>query len=170
MMFEVYCDGSATTGDKPGGFAFVLCCDGVKIGEGSGHLTKATNNVAEITAAIRGLDAVSKTREFQLYITENAGKLPATTLVSDSQLTLKYANGEYQCRKYHLLQLYLELRRHYQKIGATTRWVKGHSGDEHNERCDELAKAARANPNIQTQISQVSASSTEVVGEAISEQ
>ena len=148
MLFEVYSDGSATTADKPGGYAYVICRDGVKIGEGSGHLPKATNNVAEITAAIRGLEALAVSREFQ----PNPGADDAqhgesdgnrVVLVSDSQLVLRYATGEYQCRKYHLVPLYISLKKIYRQLGAETRWVRGHSGDEHNERCDVLAKAAR---------------------------
>lgn len=135
MNVEVYCDGSATTGDKPGGWAFVILVDGVKVAEGSGHLAKATNNVAEITAAISGLEHVLNDARFSGAV--------SITLVSDSQLTLKYASGEYQCRKYHLVPLYCKLRQLNDKLKITTRWVRGHSGEEHNERCDELAKAAR---------------------------
>lgn len=140
MHIEVYCDGSATTGDKPGGWAFIILVDGVKRTEGSGHLAKATNNVAEITAAIRGLE----------HVLNDPSLLCATTitLTSDSQLTLKYATGEYQCRKYHLVPLYCKLRQLHDKLKITTRWVKGHTGEEHNERCDELAKAARSGSTV----------------------
>jgi|ERR1051325_10570807 ribonuclease HI len=145
MKFEVYTDGSATTADKPGGFAFVIIRDGVKVSEGSGHLQKATNNVAEITAAIRGLEALQSNPEYAAA--DSASPRTAdVVLISDSQLVLRYATGEYQCRKYHLIPLYIALRKNFQKTKATTRWVKGHSGDEHNERCDMLAKAARTTP------------------------
>ena len=135
MILEVYTDGSATTADKPGGYAYVLVADGVKSAEGSGHLDKATNNVAEITAAICGLE----------HVLNDAHYITASTiiLVSDSQLVLRYATGEYQCRKPHLVPLYCKLRQLHNKLKITTRWVKGHSGDIHNERCDVLAKKAR---------------------------
>lgn len=149
MNFEVYCDGSATTADKPGGYGFVLVQDGTKFGEGCGHLSKATNNVAEITAAIRGLEQLSKSSEYTNALaavgTGNVQQV-TITLVSDSQLTLRYATGEYTCRKYHLQLLCSQLKAIYQRLGATTRWVKGHNGDEHNERCDVLAKEARNDP------------------------
>lgn len=150
MLIEIYSDGSATTADKPGGWAYVICVDGVKVAEGSGHLAKATNNVAEITAAVSGLKFVDN----QGYRDGNGG-MPKIVLVSDSQLVLRYATGEYQCRKYHLVPYYCALRQIYQKLQAETRWVKGHSGDEQNERCDELAKAAR-----QTPVDQINAIST----------
>jgi ribonuclease HI len=149
MLIEIYCDGSSegnSTGK--GGWAYVLVVDGVKATEGSGHLAKATNNIAEITAAISGLKAASS------YIrncsTPNDDGL-GVTLISDSQLVLRYATGEYQCKKWHLVPLYIELRKLYKEIGATTRWVKGHAGDPNNERCDELAKAAKGDPTPKPQ-------------------
>lgn len=135
MHVEVYCDGSATIASLPGGWAFVVLVDGIKVTEGSGHIPKATNNVAEITAAISGLEFV-----------KNDPRLSAATsltLVSDSQLTLRYATGEYRCKKPHLVPLYCKLRQLHTKLGFKTRWVKGHAGEPINERCDELAKAAR---------------------------
>lgn len=140
MLVEVYSDGSATTGDKPGGFAFVVCVGGVKVAEGSGHLPKATNNVAEITAAIAGLEYVST---HDLSGVDNESSVSEVVLVSDSKLVLGYASGEYQCKAMHLLPLMLKLRKLYRQLNATTRWVRGHTGDEHNERCDVLAKSAR---------------------------
>ena len=145
MLVEIYSDGSATTADKPGGYAWVLVVDGVKIDEGFGHLDKATNNVAEITAAIRGLERVES---YLKTVVNSAAGTPGTNdvrvvLISDSQLVLRYATGEYQCRKYHLVPLYINLRRIFQKVKAETRWVRGHTGDKYNEECDVLAKAAR---------------------------
>jgi ribonuclease HI len=140
MLVEVFSDGSATTGDKPGGFAFVICVGGIKVAEGSGHLAKATNNVAEIAAAIAGLEYVST---HDLPGVGGVDSVPEVTLVSDSKLVLGYASGEYQCKAMHLLPLMLKLRKLYRSLNAKTRWVKGHAGDEHNERCDVLAKAAR---------------------------
>ena|ERR1700677_4023047 len=145
MLIEVYSDGSATTADKPGGYGFVICVEGVKVAEGSGHLPSATNNVAEITAAIAGLEYVGT---HDLPGTDVQSTVRRIVLVSDSQLVLGYANGDYQCRKPHLLTIFLQLRKLYRQLNAETRWVRGHTGDEHNERCDVLAKAAReADPN-----------------------
>lgn len=135
-MIEIYCDGSATTADKPGGYGYVVVRDGIKLAEGSGHIPKATNNVAEIVAAISGLEHVLNT----LGLSDEG-----ITLVSDSNLALKFATGEYSPRKPHLIPYYCKLRQLFIRAKATTRWVKGHSGDEHNEQCDKLAKAAREN-------------------------
>ena len=140
MLIEVYADGSATTADLPGGWAFVICVQGVKVAEGSGHLPKATNNVAELTAAISGLEYVAT---HDLPGVAGGDGETNIVLVSDSQLTLHFADGTWQCKKPHLLPCYLKLRGLYKKLNAGTRWVRGHTGDEQNERCDVLAKAAR---------------------------
>ena len=147
MQIEVYSDGSATTADKPGGWAWVIVIDGQKYSEGSGHVESATNNDMELEAAIQGLSAafkfVSESNAFGLG--GNLIYMPAgvATLVSDSQLILGWSDGTYQFKQQDKMEKYTQLRRWMVALNASTRWVKGHSGDEHNERCDKLAKEAR---------------------------
>lgn len=135
MKVEVYCDGSATTHDKPGGWACVILVDGVKYIETFGHLPRATNNVAELTAAAEGLQYVDGDSFLR-----GADDI---VLISDSQLALHFADSTWQCKKQHLVPITIKLRKLYRDLKASTRWVKGHNGDPNNERCDELAKAAR---------------------------
>ena len=149
MLIEIYCDGSATTSEKPGGYGYVVCVNGIKVHEGSGHLSKATNNVAEVTAAIRGLTYVATTDVPGVASndTDNGSDGTRVVLISDSQLTLNWATGNYRCKQWHLVPLVIELRKLFIKLNAETRWVKGHAGDLHNERCDVLAGEARLNAN-----------------------
>jgi ribonuclease HI len=153
MLIEVYSDGSATTSDKPGGYGFVICVDGVKVCEGSGSFPRGSNNFAEISAAISGLEYVAS---YDLTGVDVSNTEPDIVLISDSKLVCGYADGSYQCRKPHLLPLMLKLRKVYRKLGAKTRWVRGHSGDEFNEVCDRLAKAAREALSNQLQQNKVS--------------
>lgn len=140
MLLEIYSDGSGNTFDSDGGYGWRLIVDGVFHSEGSGYLSSATNNVAELTAAIKGLEAATAYLNSSA-VTSSLGH--SVVLISDSQLVLGYANGAYKCKALHLSTLYIQLRQLYKAINATTRWVKGHSGDENNEKCDQLAKAAR---------------------------
>ena len=130
---EVWSDGSATTAENPGGWAFVVIVDGAKVHEASGGLQSCTNNVAELTAALEGLK----------YATANYPQ-DEITLISDSMLVLNYTIGKWQCKKLHLAMLHAGLRKLHSSFNIGTKWVRGHTGVEHNERCDELAKAERA--------------------------
>lgn len=142
MKIEVYSDGSGNTFDSDGGWGFRIVIDGKLHSEGKGYLPKATNNTAEITAAIQGLEAA------QTHIITNGIVKADVTLVSDSQLVLGYANGKYKCKAIHLAQLYIKLKNLYGQLSADVRWVKGHSGDEHNEATDVLAKAGRESKGL----------------------
>lgn len=140
MKIEVYSDGSATTSANAGGWASVVVIDGVKHKEISGHLISATNNDAELIAALKGLECVLE------YTCNFQGSFPMeceVTLVSDSEIVLNWANGKYRFKQIDKMPLYDELMRLMRKLKAKTRWVKGHSGDEHNTRCDRLANLAR---------------------------
>lgn len=132
MIVELYTDGSATSFNKPGGWAFVVLVDGIKVHSESGGLQNATNNIAEITAAVKALTYASAH-----YPNEDI------TLVSDSKLVLGYADGSYQCRKIHLALLHNQVSTLFKSLKAKTKWVKGHNGNTYNEECDVLAKNER---------------------------
>lgn len=134
MMIEVYSDGSSDgkSGGK-GGWAFVVLVDKVKVHEASGSENNATNNTMELMSAIMGLE----------YVANLYPGCEDITLISDSQLALRFATGEYQVKKPHLLPYVLRLRKVFRSLNAKTRWERGHQGEPNNCRCDELAKAAR---------------------------
>lgn len=138
MRIEIYTDGSATTADKPGGWAYVFVIDGKKHAECAGHMAGASNNDAEMEAAIQGLAAALK------YInTEGLGSGLDVTLCSDSELIIGWTNGRYRFKQQNKIKKYEQLQFLAKRLNVKTRWVKGHAGDEHNERCDKLANAAR---------------------------
>ena len=137
MKIELYSDGSGNTFDSDGGWGYCMVVDGDIKKRASGYIPKATNNVAELTAAIEGLKYV------EAYMSAQNITSADVELVSDSQLVLGYASDKWKCKAIHLGPLKAELRQLYDRLSAGTRWVKGHSGDTHNEICDELAKNAR---------------------------
>lgn len=139
MHIEIYTDGSATTNDKPGGWAWVMVVDGVKHSEGSGHIPFASNNDAELEAALQGISNARRVFGFP----PEGWKMPEFTLVSDSQLVLGWVSGRYAFRQVEKINLFHTLKLLVEIMNLKTRWVEGHTGDEHNERCDELANIAR---------------------------
>lgn len=141
MRIEVFTDGSATVVGKPGGWAYILLVDGKKYAECSGHSDSATNNDMELEAAIQGLAAALK------YVNENgnivSNPLGDVRLCSDSELVLGWASGHYRFKQQDKMEKYKQLQFLVKRLGVKTEWIKGHSGNEHNERCDKLANQAR---------------------------
>lgn len=145
MKIEVYSDGSGMTKATPGGYGFVVIVDGVKRYEGSGHMEFATNNDCEMQGAIEGLASVNK------FISEHINEVTSlldVTLVSDSQIILGWASKKLAFKQEEKIDKYKRLSQLMDFYGAKTRWVKGHSGEPYQERCDKLANAARLNEAI----------------------
>lgn len=146
MNIEVYSDGSATTLANAGGWASVVVVDGKTFKELSGHMPSATNNDAELQASVGGLEYV-----YNLLIQDQEPQTPLSvsryniTLVSDSEIILNWANGKYRFKQLDKIEQYNKLRALVLAMKVQTRWVKGHSGDQYNERCDYLANLARKN-------------------------
>lgn len=139
MFVEVYTDGSASVNGKPGGYGWVIVVDGEKHSEGSGYMPVASNNDAELEAAINGLYAAKNLLE------EKTPNNSTITLVSDSQLILGWVTGKYSFRQEEKINKFKELKLLASLLNLKTRWVEGHNGDLYNERCDRLANQARLN-------------------------
>jgi ribonuclease HI len=135
----IYTDGGADPNPGTGGWAAILL-DPVsgKTRELSGGEPRTTNNRMELTAAIRGLEAL---------------KLPCRVrMITDSQYLRKgvtqwlkgwIANGwkrkDGELQNADLWRRLSELIREHQ---IAWDWVKGHAGNRWNERADQLATAA----------------------------
>lgn len=143
-MIEVWTDGACLRNGTPesvGGWACLLVRDGIVLSELYGWESPTTNNRMELTAALRGLAAC-----------EQGGTAPE--VISDSRYLVEGATRwMYGWQKRGWLRagqpmpnvdlwqtMYAEVKR----TGAQFRWVRGHDGATHNERCDTLAtRAAR---------------------------
>jgi ribonuclease HI len=129
---SIYCDGAAhERAGLPGGWAFAVIRGEEKVLSRTGHAAATTNNVMEVTAALRGLRAVIERRWHRGPV----------ELVSDSRIALDIANGSWLPKR--PVERDFELRAACLRAKATTRWVRGHSGEKWNEHVDALAAAAR---------------------------
>lgn len=137
----LFTDGACSGNPGPGGWAFILRHPiSGKEKERSGGEPETTNNRMELLAVIEGLSALKSFSHVDLY--------------SDSQYVLnglrewlpnwkkrgwKTANKK-PVKNQDLWQRLDELMQEHQ---LSFHWVEGHAGHPENERCDQLAVAAR---------------------------
>lgn len=137
-MIKVYADGACTKQGE-GGWAIVVKVPGGPDLEQSGALEEATNNTAELTAAIKALEFFDDKR--------------AIEIISDSQYVVNGASDwltGWKMRGWRTgegkpvknLDLWKRIDELIKGRKVKWTWVKGHNGDPDNERCDRLAQAA----------------------------
>ncbi len=135
----IYTDGACSGNPGPGGWAAILMCNG-KEKEISGGLKETTNNVMEITAVIEGLKALKYPCEVQIY-SDSAYVVNAFLqgwIYNWINKNWKLANGSDVKNKELWQELYTLTKTHK----VTFNKVTGHSDNELNNRCDELARNA----------------------------
>lgn len=143
-MITIYTDGSNTHNGKEysyGGYAYIIeYGSSVKIEHGDYMLPNkdcpVTNNRAELMAILESLSV-------SLDICTSDKDINEINLYTDSQWCLKCATKEWSRKKNKdLWNIYnqLEFKLKMNRIKVNFHWVKGHNGNELNERVDKLAK------------------------------
>lgn len=135
----IYCDGACLGNPGPGGYAALLMLAEDPRTERvvSGFEYQTTNNRMELKAAIEGLKALKK----KCHV----------TLFSDSQYVVKgmsewmknwQRTGFKNARNKEIVNadLWQELLKASSAHHVLWRWVRGHSGNELNDRVDEIAR------------------------------
>jgi len=126
---QVWTDGACTGNPGPAGLGVVIV-DGKERRELSEYLGEGTNNIAELTAILRGLEEVRA-----------RAKDRAVVVYSDSQYSIGLLTQAWKAKANK--ELVEELRALCREF-ADLRFVKvaGHSGVPLNERTDQLARDA----------------------------
>ena len=133
-------DGSCLGNPGPGGWAALLRY-GQHKKEIYGSEPHTTNNRMEITAAIRGLEALKE--PCIVEITTDSQYLKNGV---ESWMPRWKRNGWRTVEKQPVLNqdLWMALDAELARHRASWRWTKGHAKHKDNNRCDELARAAAA--------------------------
>lgn len=124
---EIYVDGASEGNPGASGIGVVICEDGHPIRNIANYIGKATNNIAEYTALIYGL---------QEALILKAG---AVKINSDSQLLCRQLHNIYKIKSPEILKLYNQAR--HLMSGFNSVSVK-HIPREENKGADRLAKKA----------------------------
>ena len=134
---QIYTDGACSGNPGLGGWAAVLLYGRHKK-EISGGEAESTNNRMELTAAIQALKQLKEDCQVDLYTDSEYLRLGITEWLGRWKRNGWKRSDKEPVKNQDLWQtLDEEVMRHE----VHWRWVKGHSGDEWNERCDMLALA-----------------------------
>jgi ribonuclease HI len=106
--------------------------------ESNGHIPEApttTNNRAEIAAVLAALSLAPRDQPLTIH--------------SDSEYTIKVAQGVFKMKANDDLWDYYRILLRKRSVPPTFVWVRGHAGHDHNERADELAGLGAFNNDMQ---------------------
>ena len=136
---QIFSDGACSGNPGPGGWGTILRF-GEHEKELSGGEKSTTNNRMELTAVIKGLEALKEPCEVEFftdskYIIDSVTKGWAVKWKNNGWVKPDKKPALNPDLWERLLEL-LEIHR------VTFNWVKGHAGHPENERCDRLAVAA----------------------------
>lgn len=138
MEVIIYADGGADPNPGIGGWAAVLRYgDHEKVLTGNDPQT--TNNRMELTAAINALAALKRPSKVAFYTDSQYLRRGITEYIE------KWAANDWKIKNKPVANadLWPQLWELTQQHQIEWHWVKGHAGDELNERVDQLAREAR---------------------------
>lgn len=136
---DIYTDGACSGNPGVGGWGCVLIYNGVKR-ELSGYNSDTTNNIMELTAAVEGLKSLKEGCEVNLY-SDSAYLINAfeKDWVSNWQKNGWKSSTKEPVKNKELWESLITLSQIH-KINWIK--VKGHSDNELNNRCDQMARDA----------------------------
>ena len=136
----IHTDGACSGNPGPGGWGAVLQY-GSTVKELKGGAPITTNNQMELTAAIEALTALKRPCAVELHTDSSYVKDGLTKWIHGWK-----KNGWRTADKKPVknVELWQALDAATQRHTINWHWVKGHAGDEMNERADELANEGMA--------------------------
>ena len=137
-MLKIWTDGSCLGNPGPGGWGFIAT-DGKNIAQRSGGERDTTNNRMELMAVIRALTAAKNHTEIEIHTDSQYVKNGMQTWLKNWKKNNWRTSTKKPVKNQDLWQQLDEL--------SSTKtlhwvWVKGHAGEDMNERVDTLARDA----------------------------
>ncbi len=125
--WTAYTDGACSGNPGPAGIGMVVIAPGGQIHEGYEYLGSATNNIAELTAVLRGMEAIPRAAR-------------SIALHTDSKYAIGVLSMGWKAKAN--TQLVARVRAALEGRNAHLLYVPGHAGVPMNERADALAREA----------------------------
>ena len=135
-MINIYTDGSSRGNPGPGGYGIVMLYKGQRKELSQGYRL-TTNNRMELMAVIKALEALKNDKiDITIY---SDSKYVVESIEKGWIWNWEKKNFKKKLNS-DLWKIFIPL---HKKFKIKFKWVKGHSGDVENERCDELANKAQ---------------------------
>jgi ribonuclease HI len=135
-LVTLYTDGACEGNPGPGGWAAVLKYnDHVK--EISGGVPVSTNNRMELQAAVEALRSLREPCEVRLFTDSQYVRTGISEWLDDWKTRGWRTKDKKPVKN---AELWRELDKQASRHSVHWCWVKGHAGDDMNERCDLLAR------------------------------
>jgi len=137
----IYTDGGCHGNPGPGGWGVVVIADGVAK-QLSGGEALTTNNKMELSAAIAALSIIKNTPSFAgRSVIVNIDSQYVKNGITSWIHNWKKNNWRTADKKpVKNQELWVQLDALNAQLNVTWNWVKGHSGVEYNEICDQLCQ------------------------------
>jgi ribonuclease HI len=138
---QLITDGACKGNPGPGGWAFILRYNEHRK-ESWGSEPRTTNNRMELTAAVRGLQALKEPCQVEIVTDSEYVKNGISSWITNWK-----RNGWMTKAKKPVINqdLWEALDRENARHKTVWSWTKGHATHEDNNRCDELASMAAKN-------------------------
>jgi Ribonuclease HI len=136
----LYTDGSCLGNPGPGGWAFIAKYQKKELAL-SGGADDTTNNRMELQAAIEGLKVIQGNDSWDVDLYTDSKYVEDALTKGWAESWRKNGWQKSDKKSAQNSDLWEELLTLCDKHRVTAHWVKGHDGDEFNERCDAMAVA-----------------------------
>ncbi len=138
-VVDIYTDGACLGNPGPGGYAAILSWGELEKEIAQGN-PQTTNNRMELMAVLEGLKAL----KYPCRVRIHTDSQYIARAINEKWLDKWQRNGWKTSQKEDVKNrdLWEELAALLQTHQVEFKWVRGHSGHEYNERCDQLARQA----------------------------
>lgn len=135
----IYCDGACIGNPGPGGYAALLMTKKNDPNERvvCGQEPETTNNRMELRGAIEGIRALRRACMVTIYCDSQYVIKGMTEWLPSWQLSQFKTSARKEVKN---KDLWVELAEVSKPHEIAWRWVRGHAGNEYNERVDEIAR------------------------------
>jgi len=145
MNVAIYTDGSAKGNPGKGGYGIVLLSGKLRK-ELSKGFRLTTNNRMELLAVITSLEALKKKPESVIIYSDSKYVVNAV----EKKWVFGWEKTNFNKKKNP--DLWIRFLKIYRQHSVVFKWVKGHSDNKENNRCDFLAVEASEGPKLEVDV------------------